>query len=103
MRTQGAFETSLTMSQQQAASSSILRFEIGKKTDEIAFSLFSTSRKEIHFNFNNISISYLSSCKPYKNCKPQIWGIRWQDENVSAISLFIIIIIELKVKSVFLF
>lgn len=82
-----AFETCLTVSKQQAASSSTLYSEIGKKADEIAFSLFSTSQKEIHFNFNNISISYLSSYKPYKNCKLQIWRDRLQDEkeNVSVI------------------
>lgn len=80
VRTLKAFETCLAMSKQQVASSPILYFEIEKKTDEIAFLLFSTSQKEIHINFNNTSVSYLSSCKPYKNCKLQIWGIGWQDE-----------------------
>lgn len=47
------------MSNQQEASSSTLYSEVGKKTDEIAFSLFSMSQKEIHFNFNNISFLFI--------------------------------------------
>lgn len=53
------FETCLMMSKQQVASSSTLYSEVGKKTDEIAFSLFSMSPKEIHFNFNNISFLFI--------------------------------------------
>lgn len=99
-----ASEACLTMSEQQAASSSSSYFEMGKKTNETAFSLFSTFQKEIRFNFNNISVSYLSTCKPYKNCKLRIWGIRWQDEkeNVSVIYPFFFFLLNWKKKTLLL-